>query len=87
MSEKYPETLETQHRRAAMTYLVGNYGGAGSLDGAHSHTRRVRRRLRERRRYRIWGGHCRLGYGRVNALFGSRRGGGRATGIAGVGRS
>lgn len=29
MPEKRPETLETQHHRVAMTYLVGNYGGAG----------------------------------------------------------
>jgi hypothetical protein len=29
MSEKHLETLETQHRRAAMTYLLGNCSGAG----------------------------------------------------------
>jgi hypothetical protein len=37
MSEKRLETLETQHRRVAMTYLVVNCGGAGSLDGARPH--------------------------------------------------
>jgi hypothetical protein len=37
MSEKRLETLETQHRHVAMTHLVGNYGGAGSLDGARPH--------------------------------------------------
>jgi hypothetical protein len=36
--KKHPETLETQHRHAAMTYLVGNCGGAGLLDGARPHT-------------------------------------------------
>jgi hypothetical protein len=34
MFEKRPETLETQHRHAAMTYLVGNFGSVGLLDGA-----------------------------------------------------
>jgi hypothetical protein len=34
MPEKHPETLETQHRSAAMTYPVGNCGGTGPLDGA-----------------------------------------------------
>ena len=29
MLEKHPETLETQYHHVAMTYLVGNYGGAG----------------------------------------------------------
>ena len=29
MLEKHPETLETQYRHAAMTYLVGNYDGVG----------------------------------------------------------
>jgi hypothetical protein len=37
MYKKRPETLETQHRRAAMTYLVDNCGGTGSLDGARPH--------------------------------------------------
>jgi hypothetical protein len=50
MSKKRPETLETQHRRAAMTYLVGNSSGAGSLDGMCPHARHTRRRPRERRR-------------------------------------
>jgi hypothetical protein len=50
MSEKRPETLETKHRRAAMTYLVGNCGGANSLVGACPHARHACRRLRERRR-------------------------------------
>jgi hypothetical protein len=37
MSEKRPETLETQHHRAAMTYLVGNCSSVGSLDGVRPH--------------------------------------------------
>jgi hypothetical protein len=37
MSEKHPETLETQHHRAAMTYLVGKCSGVGSLDGVRPH--------------------------------------------------
>jgi hypothetical protein len=53
MSEKHPETLETQHCRAAMTYLVGNCGGTGSLDGARPRTHHARHRPRERRRCRI----------------------------------
>ena len=78
MSEKLPETLETQHRRVAMTYLVRNYGGAGSLDGARPHTRHARRRPRERRRCRVWGGCHRTGYGTVRGLLGSRQGGGES---------
>jgi hypothetical protein len=38
--KKRPETLETKHRNAAMTNLVGNCGGIGSLDGARPHTHR-----------------------------------------------
>jgi hypothetical protein len=37
MPEKHLVTLEIQHRPASMTYLVGNYGGVGSLDGACPH--------------------------------------------------
>jgi hypothetical protein len=52
---------ETQHHRKAMTYLVGNCGGAGSLDGTRPHARHARyHRLRERRRCRIWGGRRRI---------------------------
>ena len=33
MSEKRPETLETQQRCAAMTYIVGNCGGMKGPNG------------------------------------------------------
>ena len=42
MSEKCPETLETQHRRMTMTYLVGNCGVAGSLDGAQANVSSIK---------------------------------------------
>jgi hypothetical protein len=53
MSKKHPETLETQHHRAAMTYLVGNCGSTGLLDGARPHARHARCQPRERKRCQI----------------------------------
>jgi len=50
--KKRLETLETQHRRAGMTYLVGNCGGVGSLDGDRLHAPAMPTvRPRERRRW------------------------------------
>jgi hypothetical protein len=71
MSEKHPETLETQHRRAAMTYQAGRQLRWRRLAGwcVPARPRHAHHRPREKRRCRTWGGRDRSGLGRVSGLI------------------